>query len=155
MVKTRAELMRELGSWLRAERKKAGLSQDALGLGLGLKQPWGHSYVGRLERGVAGDVGFCVVVQYLQVCKAPIGRFILELAQSGAFGEAEPGLAIALDSSSLKLEQEKQAQVIRATTRFDTELQLQMAFDRIEQVGISQGMIPDAVHKLREIVFAR
>ena len=34
------------------------------------------------------------VVRYLQACKVPVGKFMLELAQSGAFGEAEQGLTI-------------------------------------------------------------
>jgi len=93
--------MWELGSRLKSVRKKAGLSQDAVGQALGLKQPWGHSYIGRLERGVTGDVGFGVVVQFLQVCKAPIGRFMLELAQSGAFGEAEQGLTLVEDKAKV------------------------------------------------------
>jgi transcriptional regulator with XRE-family HTH domain len=89
MAKTKPELMRELGSLLRAARTKAGLSQQAVGQALGLKRSWGHSYVGRVERGTTGDVGFGVVVRYLQACKVPVGRSMLELAQSGAFGEAE------------------------------------------------------------------
>jgi len=109
MARLKAEFMRELGSRLKVERKKSGLSQDAVGQALGLKPPWGHSYVGRPERGVAGDIGFGVIIQYLQACKAPVGRFMLELAQSGAFGEAEQGLTVVADSSSssLKLRQEK------------------------------------------------
>ena len=212
MTKTRPELMRELGSRLRTERKKADLSQDAVGQALGLKQPWGHSYVGRLERGVTGDVGFGVVVQYLQACKTPIGKFMLELAQSGTFGEAEQGLTIAVDSSSLKLSQEMRARAqqrnqrrgereaedaaiivklwnevqvaiypllpkdptiflahflegvrafyrawklaTRGAVNHDPTLDVQMAFDRIEQLGLER-LVPAAVHKMREVVFER
>jgi hypothetical protein len=47
------------------------------------------SYVSRLEQGKIPKVAFTTVIRYLQACKAPIGKFMLELAQSGAFGEAE------------------------------------------------------------------
>jgi transcriptional regulator with XRE-family HTH domain len=214
MTKTRPELMRELGSRLRTERMKAGLSQDAVGQALGLKQPWGHSYVGRLERGVMGDVGFGVIVQYLQACKVPVGKFMLDMAQSGAFGEVEKGLTVAVDSSSssLKLSQEMRAKAqqrnqrrgereaedaaiivklwnevqvaiypllpkdptiflshylegvrafyrawklaTRGALNHDPTLDVQMAFDRIEQAGL-QRLVPAAVHKMREVVFER
>jgi len=103
-----AVFLRELGSRLKGERKRAGLSQDALGTALGMTTSAGHSYVSRLESGALKSVSLLVVVHYLQACKAPIGRFMLELAQSGAFGEAEQGLTIAVDSasSSLKLQRE-------------------------------------------------
>jgi len=79
----------ELGSCLRAERKKAGLSQDAVGTALGMKPLRGHAYVSKLEKGVLRNVGFLTVVRYLHACKTPIGKFMLELVQSGAFGETE------------------------------------------------------------------
>jgi transcriptional regulator with XRE-family HTH domain len=65
------------------------LTQAAVGQALGLKPPGGHGYVSCLETGKMGNVGIETVIRYLQICKAPIGRFMLELAQSGAFGEAE------------------------------------------------------------------
>ena len=77
------------GDRLRLERTRAGLSQDAVGLALGMKAPFGHSYVCRLERGNIPKVAFTMVIRYLQACEAPIGKFMLELAQSGAFGETE------------------------------------------------------------------
>jgi hypothetical protein len=140
---------------------------------------------------------------------------MLELAQSGAFGEVEQGLTIAVDSSSssLKLMDEKRAKAkllyqkrwkresqdaaivarlwsevmpavqrllpqdpsrrlmapyldgVRAMYRAwklatrgavnkDPVLDVQMAFDRIEQAGL-QRLVPAAVHKMREIVFDR
>jgi len=78
-----------LGDKLRLERKRAGLSQDAVGLALGMRAPSGHSYICRLERGNIPKVAFIMVIRYLQACKAPIGKFMLELVQSGAFGETE------------------------------------------------------------------
>ena len=210
--------MWELGSRLRAERKKAGLSQDAVGQALGLKQPWGHSYVGRLERGVTGDVGLSVVVQCLQACKAPVGKwslrdgfaFMLELAQSGAFGEEEKGLAVIEDRSKAEEARRAKAQqrnqrrwereaedaaiiaklwsevqtaiypllprdptvflsqylegvrtfyrawklATRGAMNRDATLDVQMAFDRVEQAGV-QRLVPAAVRKMREIVFGR
>jgi len=83
------EFLRQLGVRLRAERKKAGLSQDALARALGHAGSASHAYVSKLEQGRFGDVGYVVLMRYLQACKAPVGRFMLELAQSGAFGEAE------------------------------------------------------------------
>ena len=79
----------ELGSRLRAERKKVGMSQDAVGTALGMKPLRGHAYVSKLEKGVLRNVSFLTVVRYLEVCKAPIGKFMIELVQSGSFGEAE------------------------------------------------------------------
>jgi hypothetical protein len=141
---------------------------------------------------------------------------MLELAQSGAFGEVEQGLTIAVDSSSssLKLMEEKRAkakllyekrrereaqdsaiiaklwtevqtaiqpllvhedpsrrlltpylegvramyrawkQAVRGAVNRDPTLDVQMAFDRIEQAGLER-LVPAAVHKMREIVFDR
>jgi hypothetical protein len=45
--------------------------------------------VSRLEQGSIPKVALVTVVRYLQACKVPVGQFMLELAQSGAFGEAE------------------------------------------------------------------
>jgi transcriptional regulator with XRE-family HTH domain len=203
-----------LGAGLKAERKKAGLTQTAVGLALGLKSPGGHGYVSCLESGKMGNVGIETVMYYLQACKAPIGKFMLELAQSGAFGEAEQGLTIAVDSSSssLKLSQEMRARVqqrnqrrgereaedaaiivklwnevqaaiypllprdptiflshylegvrafyrawklaTRGALNHDPVLDVQMAFDRIEQAGL-QRLVPAAVHKMREVVYDR
>jgi hypothetical protein len=47
-------------------------------------------------------------------------------------------------------------QAARGTTRLDATLQVEMAFDRIEQVGVQKGnLLPAAVHKMREIMFER
>jgi len=83
------DFLTRLGAGLKAERKKAGLTQAVVGQALGLKPPGGHGYVSCLEAGKMGNVGIETVVRYLQICKAPIGKFMLELALSGAFGEAE------------------------------------------------------------------
>jgi hypothetical protein len=65
------------------------------------------SYVSRLERGSIPKVALVTVVRYLQACKVPVGQFMLELAQSGAFGEAEQGLTVVEDNT--KVEQAKRA----------------------------------------------
>ncbi len=200
-----------LGAGLKAERKKAGLTQTAVGLALGLKPPGGHGYVSCLESGKMGNVGIETVIRYLQTCKAPVGRFMLELAQSGAFGEAEQGLTVVVEDK-LKEAQAKRAkaklryqkrwereaqdadiiaelwnevqvairpllpndptifmapylegvrsfyrawkQAARGAMNRDPTLDVQMAFDRIEQAGI-QRLVPAAVRKMREIVFDR
>jgi len=216
-------ILKELGSRLKQERKRAGLTQDALGLALGMRLPYGHSYVSRLEQGRIRKVAFTAVVRYLQACRVPIGKFMLELAQSGAFGEAEPGLVVAEDSSSSrltvgqashKLEQAKRAKArqlrekrwereaqdsaivaqlwrevaaaiqpvlekelpsrrlvapylegvralyrawklaVRGAGNKDAALDVQTAFDRIEQLGC-QRLVPAAVRKMREVVFER
>jgi transcriptional regulator with XRE-family HTH domain len=103
-----ADFLAKLGTALRAERKKAGLTQAAVGQVLGLKPPGGHGYVSCLETGKMGNVGIETVIRYLQTCKAPIGRFMLELAQSGAFGEAEQGLTVVVEDK-LKEAQAKRA----------------------------------------------
>jgi transcriptional regulator with XRE-family HTH domain len=201
----------ELGRKLREARRRAGLSQGRVGQEMGLKPPSCASYVYRLERGKLTNIRFSTILRYLQACKAPVGRFMLELAQSGAFGEAEQGLTIAIDDSSSSLKQEKQAKLLyqkrwereaqdsaiiarlwsevmpavqallpsdpsrrlmapylegvramyrawKQTTRGavnrDPVLDVQMAFDRIEQAGL-QRLVPAAVHKMREIVFER
>jgi transcriptional regulator with XRE-family HTH domain len=91
--------MVEVGSRMRAVRKAAGLSQDAVGTALGMKPFRGHAYVSDLEKGKLINVGLLTVVRYLQACKAPVGKFMLELAQSGAFGEAEQDLTIVEDKA--------------------------------------------------------
>jgi transcriptional regulator with XRE-family HTH domain len=80
---------RELGRELREVRVRAGLKQEAVGLMLGFKSGSGQAYISRLEKGNIQGVELGVVVRYLQACKVPVGRFMLELARSGAFGEAE------------------------------------------------------------------
>jgi hypothetical protein len=62
-------------------------------MALGMKPGRGHAYVSKLEKGVLRNVGFLTVVRYLEACKAPVGMFMLELAQSGAFGAAEAASA--------------------------------------------------------------
>jgi len=209
------EFLRQLGARLRAERKKAGLSQDALARALGHAGSASHAYVSKLEQGGFRNVNILTVIRYLQICKAPVGKFMLELAQSGAFGEAEQGLSVVADSpgSSLELAQEKRAKAkllhekrwlreakdadiiaglwrevmpaiqpllpedpsrrfmtpyleglrafyrawklaTRGAANRDTMLDVQMAFDRIEQAGV-QRLVPAAVRKMREIVFER
>ena len=208
------DFLKQLGVKLRAERKNAGLSQDALAKALGHAGSASHAYVSKLERGEFGEVGFLMLIRYLQACKAPIGKFMLELAQSGAFGEAEQGLTIAVDSSSssLKLSQEMRAKAqqrnqrrgereaedaaiivklwnevqvaiypllpkdptiflshylegvrafyrawklaTRGALNHDPTLDVQMAFDRIEQAGLER-LVPAAVRKMREVVFER
>jgi transcriptional regulator with XRE-family HTH domain len=206
------EFLRQLGVSLRAERQKAGLSQDALAKALGHKGSASHAYVSKLEQGAFRNVNILTVVRYLQACKAPIGKFMLELAQSGAFGEAEQGLTVVEDKA--KAEQTKRAkakllyqkrwereaqdsaviaklwtevqaaiqpllvhedpsrrlmtpylegvrvlyrawkQAVRGAINKDPTLNVQMAFDRIEQAGV-QRLVPAAVHKMREVVFDR
>ena len=208
------DFLKQLGVKLRAERKNAGLSQDALAKALGHAGSASHAYVSKLERGEFGEVGFLMLIRYLQACKTPVGKFMLELAQSGAFGEAEQGLTVAVDSSSssLKLSQEMRARAqqrnqrrgereaedaaiivklwnevqvaiypllpkdptiflshylegvrafyrawklaTRGALNHDPVLDVQMAFDRIEQAGL-QRLVPAAVHKMREVVFER
>jgi transcriptional regulator with XRE-family HTH domain len=79
----------ELGRKLRETRRKAGLSQGRVGQEMGLKPPSCASYVYRLEHGKLTNVRFSTILRYLQACKAPVGQFMLELAQSGVFGETE------------------------------------------------------------------
>ncbi len=202
--------LRELGSRLKGERKRAGLSQDALGTALGMITSAGHSYVSRLESGKLKSVSLLVIVHYLQACKVPIGKFMLELAQSGAFGEVEQGLTVVEDKAKageakraraqqrnqrrgereaedaeiiVKLWNEVQAAIYpllpkdptiflshylegvrafyrawklatRGALNHDPTLDVQMAFDRIEQAGL-QRLVPAAVHKMREVVFER
>jgi transcriptional regulator with XRE-family HTH domain len=207
------EFLRQLGVRFRSERRKAGLSQDALAKALGHKGSASHAYVSKLEQGAFRNVNILTVVRYLQACKAPIGKFMLELAQSGVFGEAEQGLTVVVEDK-LKEAQAKRAkakllyqkrweretqdaaivvqvwtevqaaiqpllaneepsrrllapylegarmmyrawkQAVRGAVNKDPTLDVQMAFDRIEQAGL-QRLVPAAVHKMREIVLDR
>jgi len=108
---------RELGRRLREVRVHAGLGQEAVSVAIGLKAKSGQSYVSRLEKGSIRCVKLDTIVGYLRVCKAPIGKFMLELAQSGAFGEAEAegvrGLAAERQVSS------EQAKRAKAKQRYD------------------------------------
>jgi len=82
-------LAKATGAKLRGARKQVGMTQEAVGGALGMKGSARHVYVGKLERGELPGVSFRTVVRYLKVCNLPTGKFMLELAQSGAFGEAE------------------------------------------------------------------
>jgi transcriptional regulator with XRE-family HTH domain len=74
---------------LRQVRKLSGLTQVQVGLTFGMTADSSSSYMSRLEKGDIPKVALVTVARYLQACRVPIGRFMLELAQSGAFGEAE------------------------------------------------------------------
>ena len=78
-----------LGQKLRDIRRGAGLKQSAVALEMGFRSGPGQVFLSRLERGKAPRVGLNTVALYLKACNVPIGRFMLELTQSGAFGEAE------------------------------------------------------------------
>ena len=52
------DFLRQLGARLKAERRKAGLSQDTVARALGQTASSGHAYVSRLEQGKFGDIGF-------------------------------------------------------------------------------------------------
>jgi len=56
---------------------------------MGMKGVISRAYLHRLEKGEFRNIGFMTVVGYLRACKAPIGKFMIELVESGAFGEAE------------------------------------------------------------------
>ena len=109
-----SELGRRLGQELRRARKLSGLNQAQIGAAIGMRSAGSGSYVSRLERGKIPKVAFVTVVSYLQACKVSIGKFMLELAQSGALGAAEAQCVTGFtsqdsSSSSLKLKQEKRA----------------------------------------------
>jgi transcriptional regulator with XRE-family HTH domain len=205
----------ELGRKLRETRRKAGLSQGRVGQEIGLKPPSCASYVYRLEHGKLTNIRFSTILRYLQACKAPVGGFMLELAQSGVFGETEAesvrGLAAEKQVSDEQAKRtkarlvhekrwEREAQDAELIARVWTEVQtaiqpllarehpsrrlvapylegvrmlyrvwkqvtrgavnrdptpdVQMAFDRIEQMGC-QRLVPGAVRKMREVVFER
>jgi len=90
---------RELGRKLREVRVQAGLRQEAVSVAIGFKPKSGQSYVSRLEKGSIRCVKLDTIVGYLRACKAPVSRFILELAQSGALGEAEQGSTVVEDKA--------------------------------------------------------
>jgi transcriptional regulator with XRE-family HTH domain len=139
-----------LGDRLRTERTRAGLSQDAVGLALGMKAPSAHSYVCRLERGDIPRVAFTTVIRYLQACKAPIGKFMIELVQSGAFGEVEAQCVTGFTSqestsSNLKLKQEKRAKAkLRYEKRWEREFRDAQVVEALwkEVLPVIQPMFP-------------
>lgn len=99
---------RELGRKLRDARVQAGLRQEAVSVMIGFKPRSGQSYVSRLEKGRVHGIELDTIVRYLQACKTPIGKFVLELAQSGAFGEAEQGLTVVVEDKA-KADQARRA----------------------------------------------
>jgi hypothetical protein len=66
---------------------------------MGFRPARGQVFISLLEHGKAARVTLVTVVRYLKACKAPVGRFMLELAQSGAFGEIEQDLTIVEDKA--------------------------------------------------------
>ena len=90
MLKDLSEVFyEELGRKLKEVRIRAGLKQRAVGLVMGFKPASGQAFLSRLERGDVRGVELDTLVSYLRACRAPVNKFILELAQSGVFGEAE------------------------------------------------------------------
>jgi len=207
----RTEFYLGLGQRLRKVRLEAGLKQAAVAGEMGFKPARGQVFISLLEHGKAARVTLVTVVRYLQACKAPIGKFMLELAQSGAFGEAEQGLILVEDKAKADearrakgkllyekrwLREARDADIVakvwrevqpaiqpllptdparrlmapylqgvrafyrawklatRGAANRDSTLDVQMAFDRIEQAGV-QRLVPAAVRKMREIVFER
>ena len=204
------EFYLSLGQKLKEVRQKAGLQQSAVAREMGFKPSTGQVFISRLEHGKAANVTLGAVVRYLQACKAPIGKFVLELAQSGAFGEAEQGLTIvddrvlAEEARRAKARARHEQSAARAAEDADIiaklwrevlpaiqpllpkdptvflsqylegvrtfyrawklatrgalnrvpTLDVQMAFDRVEQAGLER-LVPAAVRKMREIVFDR
>jgi len=93
-----AEFYLNLGQRLREVRLKAGLHQSAVARAMGFTPKAGQVFISRLEHGKAAIVTLGAFVRYLQACKAPVGEFMLELAQSGVFGEAEAESVIGFTS---------------------------------------------------------
>ena len=206
------ESSRLLGQKLKEVRKLLGLTQAQVGAAIGMSAAGSSSYVSRLEQGEIPKVALVTVVRYLQACKAPVGKFMLELAQAGAFGEAEQGLTVVDDKT--KAEEAKRAKAkmlrdkrwereaqdaeivyrlwtdvlavivpmlpldpsrrylghylegvktfyrawkraVRGALNRDPVLDVQIAFDRIERVGLQKDLVSSAVHKMREMVFER
>ena len=205
-----------LGARLKAARNLAGLSQEAIGVTLGMTAKAGHVYVSKLERGKIPKVSFWTVVRYVQACKVPVGEFMLELAQSGVFGEAEAEDVRGFTPQRLRGEtSNEEAKRARAKLRYDKRweretqdadiiaklwievlaamqpllppdptrfmahylevvrgfyrawklatrgalnrdptLDVQMAFDRIEQ-NAAEHLVSAAVRKMREVVYDR
>jgi transcriptional regulator with XRE-family HTH domain len=84
-----SEALRRLGAQLRTARKAAGLTQAQVCAAMGMKTVSSRAYLCRLEKGELRNVTLVNLVRYLRACKVPIGKFMLELTQSGVFGEAE------------------------------------------------------------------
>jgi len=205
---------RELGRKLKEVRVQAGLRQEAVSVAIGFKPRSGQSYVSRLEKGSVRCVKLDTIIGYLRACKAPVGKFMMELARSGVFGEAESRISSTDYADKGRFETDKRAkakllyqkrwvretqdaaivvqvwtevqaaiqpllaneepsrrllapylegarmmyrawkQAVRGAVNKDPTLDVQMAFDRIEQAGC-QRLVPAAVHKMREIVFER
>ncbi len=93
------EFYLSLGQKLKEVRQKAGLQQPAVAREMGIKPSTGQVFISRLEHGKDANVTLGAVVRYLQACKTPVGKFMLELAQAGVFGEAEQGLTIVDDKA--------------------------------------------------------
>jgi transcriptional regulator with XRE-family HTH domain len=217
------ETLRRLGAGLRTVRKAAALTQAQVCAAMGMKTVSSRAHICRIEKGELRNVTFLSIMRYLHACKAPVGQFMLGLAQSGVFGEAEAGPVVMDDSSSsrltvgqasAKLSQMKRAkakrlydkrwereaqdsaivaklwrevavaiqpllaqelpsrrflapylegvralyrawkQAVRGAGSKDPVPDIEIAFDRIEQLGC-QRLVPGAVRKMREIVFTR
>ncbi len=108
MMDLSAELYLDLGQRLKEARRQAGLKQEAVAMEMGFRPAYGQVFISRLEHGKAAHVTLGAVVRYLRVCEASVGKFMLELAQSGAFGEAEQGLTVVVEDK-LKDAQTKRA----------------------------------------------
>jgi transcriptional regulator with XRE-family HTH domain len=87
-------ILRRVGAQLKRVREAAKLTQAHVCLAMGMTSPTSRSYLRRIEKGELRNIQLVTVLRYLQACRAPVGRFLLELAHSGAFGEAEQGLVL-------------------------------------------------------------
>ena len=113
------EPLRRLGAQLRTVRRAAGLTQAQVCLALGMKGISSRSYLHRLEKGDLNNVAFMTIMRYLQACKMPAGRFMLELAQSGAFSEAEAEDVRGFTSQKLRGETSNEARRARGKLLYE------------------------------------
>lgn len=109
---------RAIGAKLKDARKQARMTQEAVGGALGVKGSARHVYVGKLERGELPGVSLRMVVRYLQACKAPIGKFMMELVQSGAFGEEEADVVRGFTSQKLRVETSNEEKRARGRLKY-------------------------------------
>ena len=109
-----SETLRRLGAQLRGSQEVGGPDSGQVCTAMGMKGVISRAYLHRLEKGEVRCIGFMTVVSYVQACKAPIGKFMLELAQSGAFGEAEAEDVRGFTSQKLRGETSNEAKRAKA-----------------------------------------
>jgi transcriptional regulator with XRE-family HTH domain len=142
MADSARDFWQELGKRLKAARLKAGLTQQKLGVSLGMKASGCESYVSRLEQGKLLHLSFSMLLRYVQACHEPLSVFILGLARDGLLGQDEVQAVAQLSEAKPKPDARAEAKARKRERQW-----LERTTVRLLEVEIAPLVLPYCVGK--------